>query len=901
MKKIIHFLLLLNISLLVCFEEVSAAGNAKNKQIDQNIVSANNGQSQINQVVKERANIVIPTINTNLQGQISINFPWDSKVASAVFVRGKYLWIIFNKYAQFDLKPISEYLKEKASLVEQVNNKNNSVIRIAIKELKDVSVKKQNQNWLVNLDFKDSNLKPNKSITQYVTPFSKGIFFPVENFSEQLLMILDPEVGDELTIVAIYDESQGVAQKRKFVDFSILKTAQGFVSSVHSDGTYINLIKAGIEVIVPGNHLVKNDTKGFIKDNVVQENKNQIVKAEEKISSEKKTDANTATLLKLSDDKNIAKQVAPSKDKEKKERIIEENQFQLKDISLLKTIKLNPNKFIAHKSLLDFEIMNATKKNKTKIYSMLAKFYFAHSMFYEAAAVLEMLSSNYEYGGSSDENLFMLGVARFMIDQYLEAKKSFDRIDSTRLSEDHSNELVFWKNVIQVKIIGFSDNLNMRQEIPLFISSYPNIVSNKLLFEVLKYQIYAKANYNLSNWLISYLENNVTDLYMGNNLLFLRGEIAKKEDDTNQALEIWKELAKNEEDRENYMKAKLAYNNSLLDKKIMPLEMALDELNALRLKWRNSEEEVALLKKIAFIYNQLNDYVNELKTWGELENSNSIPEDRIYIASQKSNAFIRVFTSKDLQDSISDFDAVALFYEYRESMPIGKIGDQIISNLIGRLIRLDLLDRAATLLNHQIHYRLTGRDKDYAVIELAQVYLSNKRPDLALKLVTEFIQMNPEDEVQQTKLRCIKARSYFVQDQFDKALEIVQEDYSKCSNSLKSYIYFSQNKWEELKLIARVNLIEIEKNQDYGKDFQEVIEKLVICYYMLNDLQSINALYDQYKDVMGKETYAYKLITLVINLSDSLDPKYFDQTLHFEQVQDFIESYKKSLKVPDVL
>jgi hypothetical protein len=80
-------------------------------------------------------------------------------------------------------------------------------------------------------------------------------------------------------------------------------------------------------------------------------------------------------------------------------------------------------------------------------------------------------------------------------------------------------------------------------------------------------------------------------------------------------------------------------------------------------------------------------------------------------------------------------DALSLFYDFRELVPIGRRGDEMIRRLSDRLVLVDLLDQAAELLQHQIDHRLQGAARAQVATRLAIIYLMNRKPERALHVI----------------------------------------------------------------------------------------------------------------------------------------------------------------------
>jgi hypothetical protein len=88
-----------------------------------------------------------------------------------------------------------------------------------------------------------------------------------------------------------------------------------------------------------------------------------------------------------------------------------------------------------------------------------------------------------------------------------------------------------------------------------------------------------------------------------------------------------------------------------------------------------------------------------------------------------------------LADGMQPIQAVGLFYDFQDLTPIGADGDQMVRNLVRRLVDVDLLDEAAKLLKYQVDNRLNGVPKAQVATDLAWIYLMDRKPESALDTI----------------------------------------------------------------------------------------------------------------------------------------------------------------------
>src|SRR3546814_8889625 len=99
--------------------------------------------------------------------------------------------------------------------------------------------------------------------------------------------------------------------------------------------------------------------------------------------------------------------------------------------------------------------------------------------------------------------------------------------------------------------------------------------------------------------------------------------------------------------------------------------------------------------------------------------------------------------------------ARALYDEFRELTPVGKAGDRIIEGLADRLVRVDLLDRAARLLDRQVKFRLQGVEKARVGARLAVIHLIDRQPDSAISALDESVAPSLTEDLARERRRQI--------------------------------------------------------------------------------------------------------------------------------------------------
>lgn len=783
-----------------------------------------------------------------------LNFKWDKDVAAAVFIRSNYLWIIFNEKSTINIQNIIDTYKNNIVSAEQIDNEQFTIIKLKFNQLTNVRAFKKDSNWIVELPpfGKSRAYNPAKIISQYNTPFSQGIFFPAESMAEPSLLLLDPEIGDTISVVTLYQGDCGVDIARNFVDFKLFKSAQGFAVSLISDNALLQIIKPGIEIIVPKDHFVTNKTDASLIESAFKNSSND---------------------LPINIDNYTINSFIPMKNED----------------------------FSKEKKRIDLKNTVSTDQNKSKGFFNLANFYFANQMYREAVSAYK-LALNDTYAASYNKNIMIkLGIANFMSFHNIEANQAFESINLNNLEKNELHEITLWKELTKIQITGNGNPIDIKNLTEGFLSKYPRDIQEAIIEKYIEFSIEIDDNLKNLLSLCKIFTSQSENLYFKNSLKYYTGLITKKIGDSDNALKIWKDLSQNFEDAFNSTRARFQYIVLLLDKKNIDNATAEDELENLLLRWRGDDVEAKILQKLGDLYYEDKNYTRALNIWKNLVGNLSSSGESLFITSKMSNAFVNLFISEVTSSQISDLQLIALFYQFKELLPIGKMGDTITSYVAQRMINLDLLSRAAMLLTHQVKYRLEGTEKLNAASKLALVYLMNRKPDMAIKTLDETEIPNMDYDLFQSRNQ-IKAEALMQQQKYDEALFLIRDNFTDSANNIKTTIFMQQNNWRDLKRILLVSFDGREANiKPFSKEEENNLLKLSFAFYMLEQQNEILNLLNRFDNLLEKDGITKQVLHfLATRPSGTIDTENFVKSIRFEELNNFIDKFKKSIIMPKV-
>ncbi len=228
---------------------------------------------------------------------------------------------------------------------------------------------------------------------------------------------------------------------------------------------------------------------------------------------------------------------------------------------------------------------------------------------------------------------------------------------------------------------------------------------------------------------------------------------------------------------------------------LVPLDEAVARLETVSVIWRGDEIEATILGELGRIY-------AESQRWRDAfavaKRANEIYPDHPVtrgLHDRTAAQFEELFATGK-SDTLPRVEALALFYDFKQFLPIGRRGDEIIRRLSDRLVELDLLDQAAELLQHQIDQRLTGAARSTVAARLAMIRLMNFRPAEALSAIVSTRQAELPQDVRRARL-LLEAKALSDLSRTDLALEILVTEKGPEIDRLRADILWTGRRWRE--------------------------------------------------------------------------------------------------------
>jgi hypothetical protein len=214
--------------------------------------------------------------------------------------------------------------------------------------------------------------------------------------------------------------------------------------------------------------------------------------------------------------------------------------------------------------------------------------------------------------------------------------------------------------------------------------------------------------------------------------------------------------------------------------------------------------------------------------------------------------FERLFLDGEA-DHLEPIQALGLFYEFSDLTPVGANGDRIVRLLAGRLVKVDLLEQAEGLLQHQVDERLQGIGKAQVAADLTAIYLMDGKADQALVAINASRQPNMPTALLSER-RILEARALLGLGRLDGAVELVERDRSEDGQRVRAEAAWRSRDWERAAVEIKNLLAMRDQSQPFDAgDRQEVLRAGIALTLSSNDA-GVRALYRQYAgDMAGSD------------------------------------------------
>jgi hypothetical protein len=267
--------------------------------------------------------------------------------------------------------------------------------------------------------------------------------------------------------------------------------------------------------------------------------------------------------------------------------------------------------------------------------------------------------------------------------------------------------------------------------------------------------------------------------------------------------------------------------------------------------WRGNPLEIDMEKLLAELYFANKDYRLGFETARSAAETSPDSKPIAGLTQEASAQFADLFLN-GAADQLKDLDALGLYYDFRELTPPGAQGDEMIRNLAQRLVKVNLLDQAAELLQYQIDSRLKGAAQAQVATELALIRIANREPEKALRALNQTRMDNLPPTLDRER-RILEARALIDADRQDLALDLLSHVDGRDADLIKV-----DGMWKAKDYEAASGLIENIYSADSAAVLSDEarmgIVKAAVGLVLAGDTLGLTRLRDKFSDKLAQSS-----------------------------------------------
>jgi hypothetical protein len=464
---------------------------------------------------------------------------------------------------------------------------------------------------------------------------------------------------------------------------------------------------------------------------------------------------------------------------------------------------------LTRRRALQQDIVAAAPVSRSGARLDLARFYFSHGYGPETLGVIEAIQRD-DPGFAADSKVrALVGAAMLLAGEEDGAARELGLH-----ALDDEQDIALWRGSLAYAKRDWPRAAAEFGRGEALLPSYPKLLRNRLALQAAEAMLTTGQHEDAGRYLDLVLKDapSAADRAAAQ-LLSARALVLAGEPEQSRA--ILDKLADGD-DRPTRARALLARTLADLDSGVLTRGQAIETLDGLRFAWRGDDFELTLLRRLGELKVKDGDYRGGLEALHQAMTNFPDHPEHSAVGQQLSAAFSALFVGSDAEN-VPPLKALALYDEYRDLTPAGDKGDEIIARLVDRLVGVDLLDRAAALLDKQVQFRLTGKDKVRVATRLALVQLLDRKPTAALATLDANAgdaargsdgTSNGSRDIDPNLLRQrqqLRARALLELQRADEALAILGADNSVEADQLRADIYWRGKNWSEAaKTFARL-------------------------------------------------------------------------------------------------
>lgn len=787
---------------------------------------------------------VVPVSVEKRPGRVIFRFVWEEPTTAAALHRGEHIWLAFGASGhpmltdppQDGLGPVTAFSVEPSS--------SGTLLRMDVATGAALDVVANGNEWIVDVGGGRGRAEETISFEVQAGAGTRSrIFAPIQVQSEPVI-VDDPVVGDRIALVPLSQPGLGVRPAREFVRLDLPETQQGVAVRFKSLDLSVTADESGLWIRA-------------------QKQLNVTAEAD---SGLKGVDAPPAL---------AGSPLAPKRS----DRMV---------MNLAEWAGEEPVMSGRHRHLQRITLAKAAARNSER--KAYARFLVANGLAAEALGVMGRIEDEDRRADLDPAYKALRGVAHLLSGNYGSAAS-----DLGHSSLQDAADAGLFRGLLAHRRREFDQ---ARRDLDFGWNAMDKVPHNmKHLFRI------ARAETALAMHDAKSAETQINELFqikehegIQEDARLLSAQVSDLIGETEEAETIYGDLTESAQ-RDIRAKARFAETNLLLREERVTVPEAVERLERLRFAWRGDVFEFDLLKRLGELYIEDNRYREGMMTMRRVvDQFPDLPEAQ-RLAGDMNEVFAALFEGRHAE-IMSPVTAMGLYYDFRELTPEGDRGDLMIRRLADRLAKVELLDEAAKLLEHQVRHRLKGNEKARVGTRLAVLYLLDGKPEDAIKALRQSRNLSmPEELVRERRL--LEARGLTEMGRYDRALMLLNGLAGADVNDVRTEILWRARKWRRAATSLSTRLLEIRSSsRPLGQQERRDVLRFAIASSLAEDRTALLQLRDDFSERMEgqPEWPAFQIVTAEDRRDTAEFRNLAAEIAQVDRFESFMASYRERLR-----
>ncbi len=726
-----------------------------------------------------------------------LRFSWERRVGAAVFTRGRTLWVVFDVEREVPLAGLGA-ARMMTNLVHSAEQRHGvagvTALRFGLTTPLRPRVARSGTSWLVELSPEDGSPEMPDSLLVRREPDASGGGRVVVALREigKPLWIDDPEIGDRFAVVPLMTPGAAIPQRQTFVQFVLPETAQGVVVLPRGDDVRVNAAREALRIDSARSLLLST------QDDLDSHGAHQATNGDENV------------LLRF-------------------------DRWRRTDLG----------GFDEAKTDLQSRVVRTPKAVRTQPRVALAQLYLAHGFPADAIGVLERVAAEDEEVLESAEFVALRGATLTMLNRLDQAARD---LESPLL--DGAEDIQLWRAVImasrgewEAADSAFAVSQRAYDRLPDAFKARFGLLAAHAALSV--------GNYHRAGKLATEIAANTESETVRSEAQLVEASIAMRTDKGDTTLSLLDELAESTH-RPVSARAELRRIDLALELGEMAPREAIERLEVLRHSWRGDSFELRVLQRLGALYREENEFNNALQAMRDAIDAFPDAPEAPALREEMEALFADLFVG-GRANALSPLAALGLFYEFGHLTPVHDGTGRIAEGLARRLVDIDLLDRAAELLDNELG-SLHGADRARLGARLAVVHLLNGAPVAALAALDRSDGEAGGEAIERHRVH-LRARALAASDRLDDALALIEPLTDAESAGLRADLLWDAKRWAALVPVLG-GLLDHQAGEALDEAAHMLVLRQAIALTMLGEQESLSGLRATYGVAMAESAHA---------------------------------------------